>query len=180
LSDPEQQPSTQVTDKVVASFNDYDGMIHALRGRAQERRIAITSPHVAEVSGLPNYYIAKLLSVHPVRRVGMISLGPLLAVLGVRLLMVEDPKAMAQYTDKFAKRVEHCAHDGAAIRFSFSRRFMRKIGLKGAQVRWAKVRKMHTAVRIAGVNSRKNMTAAAASAIARKAAKVRWAKAKAA
>jgi hypothetical protein len=117
MSDAAPQLPAQITDRVVGSFNDYDGMIHAMRARAQERRIAITSPDVAEMANLPDFYIAKLLSVHPVRRVGMISLGPILSVLGVRLLMVEDPKAMARYTDELPKRVEHCAHDAVPSGF---------------------------------------------------------------
>jgi hypothetical protein len=154
-NDP-QQPE-QITDRVVGAIHDYGELIDIMRVRAQERRIAITSPRVAKMAGLPDYYIAKLLSVHPVRRVGMISLGPLLSVLGVRLLMVEDEEAMQKYSGKLDQRVEHAVHDGAAIRFSFSRRFMRKIGLKGAEVRWSRVRQR--------------------SAAASRAAKARWAKA---
>ena len=69
MSEVEAQP------RIVGDFNDYDGMIHATRARAQERRIAITSPDVAEMANLPDFYIAKLLSVHPVRRVGISALN---------------------------------------------------------------------------------------------------------
>jgi len=72
VSDSAPQQPAQISDRVVTSFNDYAGMIDAMKLRAQERRIAITSPHVAAMANLPDYYVAKLLSVHPVRRVGMI------------------------------------------------------------------------------------------------------------
>ena len=108
----------------------------------------------------------------------MISLGPILGVLGVKLLMVEDPEAMARYTDKLPKRNKSCVHNGAAITFTFSRRHMQKIGQKGSKVRWKAARKMHTAAVQGGTNSRKNMTARQARALARKAARARWAKAR--
>jgi hypothetical protein len=57
--------------------NGYAGMIEAMRNRAADRRIAITSADVAATAGLASHYIAKLLSPskNPVRRVGMISFG---------------------------------------------------------------------------------------------------------
>lgn len=133
-----------ITDRVVGSFNTYDGMIDAMRLRAQERKIAITSSEVAALANLPEYYVAKLLSVHPVRRIGMISLGPLLSVLGVKLLMVEDREMIEKMdrvaVQKFGKplkpRNESCVHNDAAITFKFSRRHMQKIGKNGAKVRW--------------------------------------------
>jgi hypothetical protein len=144
MAEPAPQPSAQIDGRLVASFNTYDGMIDAMRERAQERRIALTSPEAAALANLPEYYIAKLLSVHPVRRIGMISLGPLLSVLGVKLLMVEDPEMMARMDrlalQKFGKplksRNESCVHNGAAITFRFSRRHMQIIGQKGLTVRW--------------------------------------------
>jgi hypothetical protein len=38
------------------------------------------APTLPEVAGLAGHYVAKLLAVNPVKRVGMISLGPLLAI----------------------------------------------------------------------------------------------------
>ena len=74
-------------------------MIAAFRARANERRIAITSPDVAQTAGLAAYYIPKLLtpSKNPVRRIGMISLGPLLGVLGAKLVLLPDPEAEKLY-----------------------------------------------------------------------------------
>jgi hypothetical protein len=180
----EPQPPAQITDRVVASFNTYAGMIDAMRNRAVERRIAITSPEVAMMANLPEAYIAKLLSVHPIRRIGMISLGPLLSVLGVKLLMVEDRETIERMNRlaiyKFGKplqpRNEGCVHNGAAIAFKFSRAYMQKIGKKGAQVRWKAERKIRAAAVKGGTNSRKNMTPRQASELARKAILARWAK----
>lgn len=144
--------------KVIATFSDYAGMIDAMRARAVERRIAIAGASVAEVSGLPSAYIAKLLSVHPVRRVGMISLGPLLGVLGVKFVMVEDQEAIAKYSGRIDKRNEKCAHNGGAVSFTFSRRHMQKIGQKGQEV-WQKNKrkKMHLQRRISAMKRRAAM-----------------------
>jgi hypothetical protein len=90
----------------------YAGMIAAFRARANERRIAITSADVAATAGLPSHYIAKLLSPskNPVRRVGMISLSSLLAVLQAKLLLVPDPEAEKIYGPRIPQRQECCAH----------------------------------------------------------------------
>jgi hypothetical protein len=124
MSESEPQPPAPIDGRVLASFSDYDGMIDALRARVQERRIAITSPHVAEVSGMPSYYLCKLLSVHPTRRIGAYSLGPLLGVLGVKLVMIEDADAMAK-----------SVHTGTKT-WRVSSRAFKKMQDKGRKSRW--------------------------------------------
>ena len=151
MSESAPQPPAVIAE--INYQNGYQALVHA-----QERKIAITSPHIAQMANLPDYYICKLLSVHPMRRIGMISLGPLLGVLGIKLLMVEDPEAVARYNGRLPQRNETCVHNGAAITFTFSRRHMQKIGQNGALVRWARIRKRKP--------------------IARKGGKARWAKAR--
>ncbi len=75
--------------------NGYAGLLAAMRARVAERQIALSGEAVAEVAGLPRGYLQKILSPLPksradVRRIGIASLGPVLGVLGVKLLMVED------------------------------------------------------------------------------------------
>jgi hypothetical protein len=41
--------------------------------------------------------LAKLIGRNPVRRLGMMSLGPVLSVLGIKLAMIEDPEALERY-----------------------------------------------------------------------------------
>jgi len=140
----------------------YVGLIQAMRERAQERRIALTGESIAAVSGLPTCYLAKLLSPSPVpvRRFGAISLGPLLGVLGLKLVVTEDEKAVQRFTSKLENRRENCVHHGVhadSVHIALSGRFMRKIRRKG------------------GANSRKYMSAREASALARHAANSRWA-----
>jgi hypothetical protein len=81
----------------LASIDDYPTLLVALRARAQALRIPLNHPAVAEVSGLPDRYLPKILGVAGLgqkgKRLGMVSLGPTLAILGVRLLLVEDYEA---------------------------------------------------------------------------------------
>jgi hypothetical protein len=81
----------------LATIDDYPTLLVALRARAQALRIPLNHPVVAEVSGLPDRYLPKILGVAGLgqkgKRLGMVSLGPTLAILGVHLLMVEDHEA---------------------------------------------------------------------------------------
>jgi hypothetical protein len=179
MSERELEPRPPVIAEINYA-NGYQALVDGMRAHAVTRKIAITSPHIAAMASLPDYYIAKLLSVHPIRRIGMISLGPLLGVLGIKLLMVEDPEAVARYSGKLANRNESCVHNGAAIEFRFSRRHMQKIGKNGAKSRWAKARMLaETASIIAPLGAAARHTALSPqrrSQIARKAALARWAK----
>jgi len=141
LSD-EPQPPAQITDRVLGTFNSYTGMIVCLRARAKELRIPVTSPDVARVTGLADAYVAKVLapSQRSPRRLGMLSLQPVLSVLGCKLVLVEDKGTLEKYTSRVQKRDDSRAHDGA-ITLLFSRLHMRKIGRIGAQVRWAAARR---------------------------------------
>jgi hypothetical protein len=95
----------------------------------------------------------------------MISLGPLLGVLGIKLLVVQDDEAVERYSGKLNKRTENCVHNGAAIEFKFARRYMRKLGQKGAEARWEAHRKR--------IQMNKKI-----SEMKRKAVMMRWAKVK--
>lgn len=147
----------------------YAGMIAAFRARAHERRIAIAGDSVAAVSGLPSAYIAKLLSPNnPVRRIGMISLAPLLGVLQAKLLLVPDPEAEKLYGSRIPQRQESFAHPMRAAKSGRGGhtltplRLLRRMAPLGA------------AARNAALSPRRR------SQLARKAANARWQKAAAA
>jgi hypothetical protein len=93
------------------------------------------------------------------KRLGIGTLGPVLGVLGVRLIMVEDSEALKTYGARIPARNESCVHAGT-VNIVFSRRHLRAIQKKG------------------GRNSRLYMSKRQASALARKAVKARWAKRK--
>ena len=142
---------------------DYESLLDVLRARAAERKIAVGGEDAAQVSGLPVGYVQKLLSAPPVKRIGHHSFGPLLAILGLRFIAVQDDDAIRRFGSRLSPRDERfvrSAKHNAVVHIRFTRRHMKKIGTAG------------------GKNSRKNMDAERASAIGRKASTARWEKAR--
>jgi hypothetical protein len=174
LSEEPRLPA-EITDRALATVNfesGYQGLIDSFRAVANARRIPITSADVDETAGTPRYFIAKLLSPNAmrngkgVRRFGSASLGPLLAILGVKLVVCDDPIAVARYTSKLPTRNEACTHPmltaksgrgghtltplrllrrmaplGAAARnAALSPRRRSQLARRAALVRWQKVR----------------------------------------
>jgi hypothetical protein len=147
--------------------NAYARMISAFRDRAEQRRIAICGNDVAAVAGLPSCYIGKLLSpaAQPMRRVGMISLGPLLAVLGLKIILAEDPEALEQFGARIPAKDDSATRmlavkAGRGKQQLVSVRFLRKIAHSG------------------GVARNLALSPARRKKIARKAALAKWAKAR--
>jgi len=68
--------------------SDYSELVNALRDRAIEMRISRLD--IDEISGLQSGYSSKLLSLQPAKIFGPISMGPMLEVLGLRVVLVED------------------------------------------------------------------------------------------
>lgn len=94
MSEAAPQPPA-ITDRgVIATFNSYPEFLLAMRLRAEELKIAVTSPDVAKASGLADALFAKILSPKSPRRLSMVSMEPVLSLLGVRLAMIEDPVTM--------------------------------------------------------------------------------------
>jgi hypothetical protein len=150
---------------VLATFNDYAGFLHAMRARANERQIAISSDEAAHVAGLSDRRLTQILSLRTlrnlqsVRRVGITSLGPLFGLLGIKGVIVEDPEAMERFGSRLKKRNNNLSHS-AVVHHSQTVKFLRSIGKKGGRAR------MHT------------MDAKRRSASARNAALARWRKPK--
>jgi hypothetical protein len=138
----------------------YAGLIAAFRAAAAARHIAIGSENVATVSGLPSNYVAKLLQPRPTKRIGAISLGPLLGVLGLKLVVLEDPEAVARFSSRIEQRNGSSVRTAATHQFSLSNRFLKKIGAEGGKAR------------------AKKLTPSQRSRSSRKAALARWAKRK--
>jgi hypothetical protein len=158
---------------LAANIGSYPELVDAFRARAQERRIPVGSAAVNQLGGCADGFLAKLLAVKPVKRVGMQSLHILLQILGARLQLVEDPAAVVALSHRLPIKNESFSHSTAIV-IRTSRPFLRKIGKIGAQVRWQADRKMRTALSMGGKNSRKNMTRRQASELGRKAALARW------
>jgi hypothetical protein len=118
--------------RVLAAVSSYEQMLDALRARVVE--LGINGERFDEFAGLPRGYLSKLVGANPVRRLGMTSFQPVLAGLGLRLLVIEDPNLTARLKNKLAPRDESYVR-GAATHLTLTTRFMQKIGRKGAQAR---------------------------------------------
>jgi len=145
--------------RILATVTDYAGMLAALRDRADELRLSREA--IDQVAGLPSGYSGKILGIGQVRRLNLISLGPVLGALGVKLVMVVDGAALKQFGGRSAKRHENRVRHGVLTQLMMRNR--KDFSLMG---------------KVGGANSRRYMTGAAASRLGRKAAKARWRKVK--
>ena len=149
--------------EVLAVVYDYGHLIAAFRARANELNISRSHENTANTFGFTNGYFQKLLAPRPPRRIGLETLGPMLGVLGAKLLLVVDDVALARLAAigdkrpdmKLVERNNNLVHDGV---IQTTRRFMKKIAALGGRARMSK------------------MTASQRLAHQRKAGKARWSK----
>ena len=123
----------------------------------------MSSDAVAALAGLPAYYIPKLLQANPVRRVGIHSLGPLLAVLGLKIILTEDVEAVKTFGPRIPVKDKSCG-----------RMLTVKAGRGKQQL--VSVRLLRRIARSGGVARSLALSPARRSQIARAAAQTRWAK----
>lgn len=83
---------------VIAECKSYDDLHLALRERYQEMRI--TNEAIDDISGCQTGYSAKVLGPNPTKRLGPISWS-LLEVLGVKLLVVDDPETRTAMQSRY-------------------------------------------------------------------------------
>lgn len=95
---PQGQESLPV---IVARIGDYGALQRALRQRAADLGLTRAGLDEAMVT-LPDGYASKLLSPMPSRRLGLMSVFPMLAGLGLDLLLVNSPEKRARWSDKAA------------------------------------------------------------------------------
>jgi hypothetical protein len=130
-------------------------MLAALRARVNE--LQINGERFDEYSGLPRGYLSKLIGARPIRRLGMTSFAPVLAGLGLRLLVIEDQEATERLKNCFPPRNQSYVRS-VAVHGHLTTRFLQKIGRNG------------------GENSRVNLSKRLRKQLARKAAFARWRK----
>ena len=87
------------TAPALAIVRCYDDLRAALRDRAEVRQFSRET--LDEIAGLADGHSGHILAAKPTKRLGLVSMGPLLGALGVALAVIEDPAAMA----KIEKRI---------------------------------------------------------------------------
>ena len=141
--------------RVIADVSSYEQMLAALRLRVTE--LQIKGEAFDEFAGLPQGYLSKLIGAKPIRRLGMTSFAPVLAGLGLRLLIIEDQEATERLKNRLPPRNQSFVRS-VAVHTNLTTRYLRKIGAKG------------------GENSRKYLGKRLVKQLARKAAAARWTK----
>ncbi len=119
----------------LATIHDYDGLIAAMRVRAQERKLALSADENAAIAGLPDKYLPKLIGANPVRRLGMASLGAVLGVLGAKLVMVADEEAELKFAKRLKRHNPNLVRSGTEAQLA--ERHAARMGRKGGRARWA-------------------------------------------
>jgi hypothetical protein len=68
------------------------------------RELDVTFSTIDFAGGLQDGYAQKILGKRPCKRFGEISLGCVLGAMGIKLVAVEDPAALARVRDRLAPR----------------------------------------------------------------------------
>jgi hypothetical protein len=83
----------------------YDDLHAALRARAEH--LNISRETIDEIAGFQPFYAAKLLAPKPHRKLGKMSFSAMLGALGCRLLLVEEePETLEKLRERWVQRVE--------------------------------------------------------------------------
>jgi hypothetical protein len=117
--------------RVLADVSSYEEMLTALRNRVTE--LQINGERFDEYAGLPRGYLSKLIGANPVRRIGACSFQPVLAGLGLRLLVIEDNAATERLKRGVVPPNQSYVRSTPSIVLTL--RFFQRIGRKGAQAR---------------------------------------------
>jgi hypothetical protein len=127
-----------------------------MRARADELKLSRIS--IDEIAGVPAGYSAKLLSLKPVKKLGVLSISTVLPALAIRLVAISDDELMQrlQARKTIRTRRESAVRADSALQITLSGRHMRRIQ------------------RLGGLLSRSKMSKRQASLLGRRAALARW------
>lgn len=137
---------------VLGEIRSYEDLHSLLRARVNA--LQISRAQLNEIAGFQSGYAEKLLAAKPMRKLGTMSLAVILPALGVRLVLTEDPEALARIGTRLVKRRAENVRTAQCITISL--RFLRSIAREG------------------GKHSRSYMSKERASELGRKAALARW------
>lgn len=98
-------------------IRDYDGLITALKARADE--IGVTTQFLDYLTGLPQGYVGKVMGPSRVRRIGFDSIFDLAEAVAMRLELVPDLEAAKRMEKRWEARDEQRRRPGV-IRKTFS------------------------------------------------------------
>jgi hypothetical protein len=109
----EKIPETpDIRERIFGEVTEYYHLIDVLKLVIDERQIGVQSFDAAQVCGLTQGHLAKLMSPRTSKRhFTPVTLGPVLGLLGVRLVVVEDREAWQRVAHRLERRSEgHVRH----------------------------------------------------------------------
>jgi hypothetical protein len=89
-----------------AEAKDYTEFHAAFRLRAEQLQVSRLA--LDELGGTAHGWFGKFLGPRQIRRIGFVTLGPALAALGLKIVIVEDEEALEKIKSRSVKRAEHC------------------------------------------------------------------------
>lgn len=117
--------------RVLATVRSYTELHEALRARADA--LQVTREAIDHVTGWPSGYAGKVLAPVPIKTLNAASMGPLLTVLGLAIVVVEDQAAI----DAYVRRLSRWRRDASVVMRSAQNRKKRQHPHKGDSL-WAK------------------------------------------
>lgn len=85
-----------------AVIRSYADLVDTLRARADE--LGATRLQIDDAAGLHEGYASKLLTKTTIRALGRVSLGPMLQALGIALVAIDDPQALARIEGQYGRK----------------------------------------------------------------------------
>jgi hypothetical protein len=135
---------------ILGTVATYEDLHYILRLRADA--LGVSRETIDENGHFAEGYASKTLRNDPKLRIGWWCLGDMLAVLGLRLVVIEQAKAPVRLKKRNPSKVRNGRMCTTEVH-----RFLKRIGVKG------------------GTLSRRYMSKQQAQALARRAAQIRWA-----
>lgn len=135
---PRGRAGAQLTDQpqIIAEFNDWAGLLHALRTAREKRNISMAM--LDELGGMPERLSSKVLGPTPQRRLDVLSLHKFMFGLGIKCLVVDDPETLPMVQECLQTR-NICWVRADGLHILLSRKKLAALAKSGGKARWAGV-----------------------------------------
>lgn len=103
-----------ITENALGIARSYDDLHRIMRARADE--LEVSRLVLDETAGITAGHSSKLLAPRPMRRLGAVTMPAMLGALGLALVVVEDPEALARIARLPKRRSTNVRHRDASER----------------------------------------------------------------
>jgi hypothetical protein len=120
---------------IVGEAVDHDELVAVLRQR--KAALQLSDALCDELAGMASGHTGKILGPAPVKRIGGVTLGPLLGALGLKLLVVVDVGAAKRMASRWQRRNETTVHPAMLTIRQARPVILSRAARKAAHARWA-------------------------------------------